>query len=1159
MSLILKLLVSRRRILCSALLIPLFVGLIGNASLNSTSHVFAATPIVPAFPGAEGFGAMSVGGRGGRVIEVTNLNDSGPGSLRAAIDASGPRIVIFQTGGTIVLMSGLKITNPYITIAGQTAPGGGITLKNHSTHQLSSLQIWTHDVIIRYLRFRPGPGDNISGNTDSLEIRDGHNIIIDHTSISWSVDEAFSTWSENSEPGKIYDVTMQWSIISEALRNSVHPSGAHSMGALLGRKTTGVSLHHNLMAHNDERNPRIKGGSFDIVNNVVYNFGEYAAWFTNTNAPLRANYVANYIKPGLNSNTSRPGVVLPASGDIELYVQGNIDHYRVNDTIDDWLSVGKWSGPNDITRYAQILNRHEFPIVTTTSALEAYDQVLAGAGVTVPIRDTVDQRIVDDVINGTGTIIDDPSQVGGYPNLPSGTPIVDSDHDGMPDDWENLRGFDPNDASDGSQDPDGDGYTNVEDYLNSLVPAEGFFSDETPPSMPENLSTLAISDSEISLTWSPSNDAESGISDYTVFRDGSLISSTIATSFIDRDLEESTEYAYQVLATNGAGIESPLTAMVLESTNADITPPTIVSVKILNSTKVSLLYSEPVEETSATISSNYQISPEIIVAEAIMGPNAKSITLTTSELTPGSSYILKVSNVTDTAKALNLISAGTEVEFSFSFRVTAGLQVLYDFEEGTGNVVLDVSGVGIPLDLVVINEDLTQWVPGGLSVNSATIVRSSQAASKIINAVKTTNEITVEAWVKPANTSQSGPARIVTLSADSKTRNLTLGQSQELYSFRLRTTGTNNNGLPTFNSSPGSADTSLTHVVYTRSNTGDAKIYVDGVESVSGLVDGDLSNWDDSYKFGLANEFTLDRPWLGELHLVAVYDRALDSDEVGQNFGAGPNPGSSIAPDAEPNDPSVSVVPTAEISEGEALNLSGTVSNPNNVALTTTVDYGDGSSVEPLVLNGGAFDLNHLYLDNGSFTVVITATDGKGSDYLGSVQVGVSNLAPTVNAGPDVILNSGETFLRTGFFDDIAADTWTATVDYGDGTGVQPLQLLGMSYVLDHTYESEGIYTIVVSITDDDGGTGSDRIEIIVTATPPTLPGMSAASNDLDGDGLTEDINGNGRLDFSDIVALFEYLDSPDIQTHPEFYDFNRNGVIDMADVISLFDTVVNI
>ena len=420
---------------------------------------------VRAFPGAEGFGAASRGGRGGRVIEVTTLNDRGPGSFRHAVEVEGARTVVFRVGGTILLREGIEITHPYLTIAGQTAPGGGITLRNDPSNRSTPLSIKTHNVIIRYLRSRPGPCSRKTSSLDALDILGGHDIILDHCSFSWAVDEVVSTWYSPR------DITIQWCVISEGLYKSAHKKGPHSMGLLLGDKVTRLSAHHNLMAHNDQRNPRLQGGIIDVVNNVVYNYGSYPAWITvdSDAAPPRINFVGNYIKPGSNSKRNRPIVVVPSKGDIQLHVSGNIGPHRPDEEVDEWKAVGRWDGPDGKTVGFRRETRHDTPPITTTSAAVAYEQVLSGAGCTVPLRDPVDRRVVADVKNGTGRIIDHPSEVGGWPELAPGKAPKDGDRDGMPDAWEAEHGLDSADASDGAKDRDGDGYTNLEEYLNSQV------------------------------------------------------------------------------------------------------------------------------------------------------------------------------------------------------------------------------------------------------------------------------------------------------------------------------------------------------------------------------------------------------------------------------------------------------------------------------------------------------------------------------------------------------------------------------------------------------------------------------------------------------------------------------------------------------------------
>jgi pectate lyase len=441
------------------------------ASPEPTSNPPSAQ--APAFPGAEGFGAKSTGGRKGKIIEVTNLNDTGLGSLRAAIEDTGPRIIIFRVGGTIELKSSLEITEPYITIAGQTAPGDGITLKDDPTNSEGPLIVNTHDVIIQYIRSRPGPPADKSENGDAIEILGGkaYNVIIDHCSFSWAIDEVASIWYDAR------DITIQWSIISEGLHCSNHIKGCHSMGLIIG--STGaknITIHHNLFAHNHERNPLVEtSGLVDVVNNVIYNSWGSPALVSDEYGDVKANFVANFMKFGPDSDPSK---FLVSVQDVRgkgagIFVEGNITPNRPSDNLEQTLAVKANS------RKWMVKERFPAPGISSQVGSQVYDFVLAGAGATIGLdelgvefyrRDSVDRRIVEDVKNKSGKIIDDPSEVGGWPQLSSGIAPIDTDHDGMPDRWEQQYGLNPLDPSDGPADNDGDGYTNVEEYLNETEP-----------------------------------------------------------------------------------------------------------------------------------------------------------------------------------------------------------------------------------------------------------------------------------------------------------------------------------------------------------------------------------------------------------------------------------------------------------------------------------------------------------------------------------------------------------------------------------------------------------------------------------------------------------------------------------------------------------------
>jgi len=444
---------------------------------------------VVAFPGAEGYGANAIGGRGGNsspysftVYEVTNLNDSGTGSLRAALAASGPRFVIFKTAGTIVLSSSLTISNPYIYVAGQTAPGGGITLRG------ADLRITTHDVIVRYLTLRRGSGgDNHGMEIQSNKSTNIYNIMIDHCSMSWGTDEVFSTQY------RTYNLTSQWNMFYEGLYCSTHSEGCHSMGAMFGGRyldeshTSGgsynISVHHNLFAHNKERNPLFDlAGAGQSINNVSYNMSARSHMFYDRGEYTQAKYnvIKNYTKAGPNSSKAPYTVQVwkysPYSKSWGMYVEGNIDSYRTSDSQAQNLCVESGS------RTYLVGSRYSEPNITETSAAQAYTDVLAdgGAGNSRQLnedgtwtnrRDSHDKRVVNDVKNrsgasGTNGIINSPADVGGWLTITTGTGYKDTDHDGISDAWETAKGLNPNNAADALLDSDGDGYTNLEEFLN---------------------------------------------------------------------------------------------------------------------------------------------------------------------------------------------------------------------------------------------------------------------------------------------------------------------------------------------------------------------------------------------------------------------------------------------------------------------------------------------------------------------------------------------------------------------------------------------------------------------------------------------------------------------------------------------------------------------
>ncbi|MBS1210268.1 MAG: pectate lyase [Proteobacteria bacterium] len=434
--------------------LPCFT-LLGCALSISTAYA------LPAFPGAEGFGAEASGGRNGKVVFVTNLDDSGSGSLRSAVSGWGARTVVFRVGGEIQLKSPLSLSGSDITIAGQTAPGDGITLRGQP------LIISGSNQIIRFIRIRHG--NETGRDDDAISIVDGASrIIMDHVSASWSIDETLSP------SGYIKDITLQWCMISESLNNSGHKKGSHGYGSLL-RAAGGVSLHHNLWAHHRGRSPRFGDNygklfspvpTFDFRNNVIYDWGSYASG--TIDGDIRVNYVANYLKPGPSTSKLQPITFTRfADAKTRFFLANNVveGHPEINE------AAGNFTGPETGNPEPAItLASAPFtaPSLTTQTAADAYALVLAHAGASVPVRDAVDVRVIEQVKTGTGRLIDSQNEVGGWPKLASGTPPVDSDEDGIPDDWELAHGLNPKDGKDAAT-LSASGYTNLEVYLNELA------------------------------------------------------------------------------------------------------------------------------------------------------------------------------------------------------------------------------------------------------------------------------------------------------------------------------------------------------------------------------------------------------------------------------------------------------------------------------------------------------------------------------------------------------------------------------------------------------------------------------------------------------------------------------------------------------------------
>lgn len=437
-----------------------------------------------AFPGAEGYGRFAKGGRGGDVYHVTSLNDSGPGSLRFGIESSnGPRTIVFEVSGNIRLLSKLEIRDKsYLTIAGQTAPGDGITICDWTLSIINS-----HDIVIRYIRQRLGDRYPSKGGLDAMLTNDINNVILDHMSVSWGIDGIHDLRRGGN-------FTLQWSILGEALNNSLHEEGQHAMLGSYRNQTANISLHHNLFTSSRDRHPTLGAGGktdeylghiVDFRNNVIYNWSKEVYSDEANGHGGATNFCDNMVvavnnvwQPGPESDPDIQPISVKgnrknaASG----FMSGNVFIGKDNWTKDNYTAINftrfhihpnyRYCGTIRDWKKSEPDQGESIP--ETHAAMDAYNLVLQYAGASLR-RDKVDARLVENVQNKKGSLIDSQEEVGGWPQLKSIPAPKDSDRDGMPDKWERQNGLDPADPEDRNEDSDKNGFTNLEEYLNSLV------------------------------------------------------------------------------------------------------------------------------------------------------------------------------------------------------------------------------------------------------------------------------------------------------------------------------------------------------------------------------------------------------------------------------------------------------------------------------------------------------------------------------------------------------------------------------------------------------------------------------------------------------------------------------------------------------------------
>jgi pectate lyase len=836
------------------------------------------------FPGAEGYGKYTTGGRGGKVIEVTNLNDSGPGSLRDAVNQAGARTIVFRVSGTIYLNSTLNINYGNLTIAGQTAPGDGICLAGYT------LTVNTDNVIIRYLRSRHG--DLTPSEDDAMNGRNQKNIIIDHCSMTWSVDECASFYDNEN-------FTMQWCIVGESLYHSIHEKGNHGYGGIEGG--WGATFHHNLYVSNTSRNPRFCGARYhldtpekeivDFVNNVIYNWGFNSIYGGELG---QQNVRSNYFKSGPATDNDKKNRILnpsistdPPAGLGKFYVADNYVEGYPNTTADNWTT-----GVQGITQLQKDQIKVDQPFPTAgfiaQSPEDAYQLVLDNAGAILPRRDSVDKRLISDTRSGIATyegptyksgssditgIIDSQTDVGGWPELYTGPVPEDSDHDGMPDEWEDTHGLNKNDPEDRNGIGAG-GYTNLEIYLNSITEFPSFLSS------PTNVTAELTASTTVELNWEDNTEDETGFrveraeGETGSFSTAGEVGANI-TTYSDTGLKELTHYRYRVIAFNDS-MESGYEGIVEINTLSPTSLPLAVSNPTPTNGAVYVVTSPTLSWKASINAESYDVYFGTTNPPPIAG-NQEGVSYKPGELEKGQKYYWRVDGVN-----VNGTTKGTVWGFTVKPEVPSGQITYWKFDETKGTTLTDAGAYH--LDGTLMNMSSPGWTDGikggGLrfdGVDDYVLVPHSG----IIDFGK--ESFSVSAWLKADPLTG---ASMYLINKGSFSEDSAAGTTGKWYGIEIKNNelrfAVDDNVTKTV-ATAFNVNTLLeekwTHIVGIRDTTeGMVKLYVNG-EMLSGVADatGNISEEEDMY---IGNSTTGTAPLGGVLDEVRIYNYALSDAEV---------------------------------------------------------------------------------------------------------------------------------------------------------------------------------------------------------------------------------------------------------------------------------------
>jgi len=911
---------------------------------NGREETNITTDALLAFPGAEGFGKNATGGRGGVVVVVNTItDDKNPQnnliSLREALEMTVPRIVVFAVGGLFDVgdndYASIKLnnTNSNLTVACQTAPSPGVNVRGSGIYLNGvSNTIWRH---CTSRLVDPGPGRSDSSRNFSIigTNSSSANHIFDHMSLSWATDENWLTYIGNSSSNSYNrNVTLQQSIIAEGDSDSSHPES----GQLPNRYIHAMGP----TCSSADRDRQVEGCS--IYKNLIAHNARRNPRVKGFIGEVVNNIVYNYNEIGIDvldnqksgvsvnvtNNYLKRGPTTKTTAEDMRIVVNSPDF---NYVVDDNILEGTGEISSGTLGTTQPL---EVTLADVNMLRAQGSDHMRCLGASRPHRDVIDQRIIDEYNSGSGQtgISDDHIRnYSMYPTVATTHPWQDIDEDGMPDSWERKHGV--NDPTAHDLDPL---YENVEVYINRLA--------ECPMitiTAPLAGTAIDMNSADITIQYD---------SQWETWPDGQQIelcsSPTNCTRYSDKNQSSSIDVA-------GLGPGSHVITLEL------------------------------IDQDGAR--TGIRDSRTFMVREGSTNPQPTNTPVPSSTInpTPANSNVPTVTPVPSNTPVRGVPQNG---------RVATGLQALYLFDEKKGNIIYDRSGIGDPLDLLIEETSDVAHTSSGLELVSESHITSAVAATKISQSCANSNEIAIEAWVRPANETQTGPARIVTLSEGMFLRNFALGQVRTRFEFRLKTNQSDTNGLPGLRTSWASVPTDFVHVVYNKQADGVAKIFVNGTEEEQQPDTGTITEWTDNFKLSLGNEIGADRAWLGTYRLVAIYCQGLSSEEIVQNYTAGyefigtdPIPQTSV-PTSVPTEtpqpintitstpvvpPAIESTPTSPTPNGELTSITGRVYSDEN----TNGQYDDGEPVFPNIIV--------ILIDTGTMgqTVTVTSSTDSGGIY----------------------------------------------------------------------------------------------------------------------------------------------------------------------------------